>query len=558
MRRLFLAILCLALLTTAVSATAAVTGLQSNTTVRGDGTCQVSLTVQITVDGAESVEAFPLPSDARDISLNGGGARTFQRDGRRWVELSGLVYGPGVYSFTLNYSLGDRVSREKSGLVLTLPLLSGFGYPIERMEFSITFPDTPTERPTFVSTYYPESVENLMEYHLSGQVLTGYFVQGLKDHETLTMKLAVSEKMFPQPMIKRWSLSTEDMAMYGLILLSAVYWLVFLRCRKPKRLRRTQAPNGLTAGEMGCGLIGQGVDLNTTVISWAYMGYLSIHIDRNRRVLLRKRMDMGNERSEFEVRCFKTLFGGRRTVDGSGEHYGRLGRKAAKTIPGIRNYYRKSWGNPFVFRCLAAGIGVFAGISLAAAFATDTVWRVLLSLLLGASGGIVAWMIQLGVRCIHLRRKRDLLIALVLSFIWLIISNWAGEWNVAMLLFVTQILAGLAGAYGGRRTPEGMQTMGEILGLRQYLKSLSPGEARNILQNNPEYYFAMIPYALALGVDRAFARQFGDAKLPACPYFSGGPASAMTAQQWNRLLREVLQVLDERQNPVTLSKFLKR
>lgn len=558
MRRLFLAILCLALLTTAVSAAGTVTGLQNNTTIRSDGTCQVSLTVQFTVTGTEPVGAFPLPSDARDISLNGGGAKTYQQDGRRWVELSGYVYGPGVYTFTLNYALGDQISREKSGLVLTLPLLSGFGYPIDRMEFSITFPGTPTENPTFVSTYYPESVANLMEYSISDQVLTGYFTQGLKDHETLTMTMEVSEKMFPQPMVKRWSLSTEDMAMYGLIVLSTVYWLVFLRCRKPKRLRRTQAPNGLTAGEMGCALIGQGVDLNTTVISWAYMGYLSIHIDRNRRVLLRKRMDMGNERSEFEVRCFKTLFGGRRTVDGSGEHYGRLGRKAAKTIPGMRHYYRKGWGNPLVFRFLAAGIGVFSGISLATAFATDTVWRVLVSLLLGALGGIVAWMIQLGVRGIHLRKKRDMLIALVLCLVWLIISNWAGEMVVAILLFVTQILAGLAGAYGGRRTPEGMQTMGEILGLRQYLKSLSMSEARTILQNNPDYFFAMIPYALALGVDRAFARQFGDAKLPACPYISGGRSSVMTARQWNELLRSVLQVLDERQKPVTLSKFLKR
>lgn len=558
MRRLFLALICLALLTTAVSAAGTVTGLQSNTVLHSDGSCQVSVTVQITVDGTEPVSAFPLPSDARDITLNGGGAKTFQKDGCRWVELSGLIYGPGVYSFTLNYALGDRVTGSKNGLVLTLPLLSGFGYPIDRMEFSITFPGTPTETPTFSSTYHPESVENFMEYSIDRQVLTGYFIQGLKDHETLTMKLAVDDEMFPQPMVKRWSLSTEDMAMYGLIFLAGLYWLVFLRCKPPRRLRRTQAPNGLTAGEMGCGLIGQGVDLNTTVISWAYMGYLSIQIDRNRRVLLRKRMDMGNERSEFEVRCFRTLFGGRKTVDGSGEHYGRLGRKAAKIIPGIRNYYRKGWGSPMVFRFLAAGIGVFAGISLATAFATDTVWRVLLGVLLGAFGGIVAWMIQLGVRCIHLRRKRDLLIALVLSFVWLIISNWAGEIIVAILVFVTQVFAGLAGAYGGRRTPEGMQTMGEILGLRQYLKTLSMGEARSILQNNPDYFFAMIPYALALGVDRAFARQFGDMKLPACPYISGGRDSGMTARQWNDLLRSVLQVLDERQNPVTLSKILKR
>ena len=42
-----------------------------------------------------------------------------------------------------------------------------------------------------------------------------------------------------------------------------------------------------------------GADLTMMVFSWAQLGYLVIHLDDNGRVMLHKRMDMGNERSSF-------------------------------------------------------------------------------------------------------------------------------------------------------------------------------------------------------------------------------------------------------------------
>jgi hypothetical protein len=342
--------------------------------------------------------------------------------------------------------------------------------------------------------------------------------------------------------------------MYCLALLALVYWLAALRCLPPKRLRRTQPPEGITAGELGCCLVGQGVDFNMLVLSWAQMGYLTIQLEHGRRVRLHKRMEMGNERSDFEVRMFKTLFGGRRIVDGGGEYYARLGRKAARTLPHARNYYRTGSGNPYVFRFLAAGIGICSAFSLAAAFAADTAWRVVLTILLSVVGAAFSWQIQRGGRCLHLRHKRDLYLALVCAFLWMVLSNFVGELNVAIFVIVTQFLAGLSCAYGGRRTEAGMHFMGEVLGLRRYLKSVSTRELTEILRRNPDYYFALAPYAMALGVDRVFSRQFGSEKISPCPYLTVSHAAPATARQWNQLLREAISVLDERQKPVLLQK----
>lgn len=555
MRRLFWAILCIALLSTAVHATDTVTQLQSNTSVASNGTCQVSMVMQLSLDNAPESPRFPLPADARDITLNGNVPKTSSDALVRWVDLSGVVSAGGSYTLALTYTLPDAVWAKKDGtLELRLDLLSGFQYPISNMEFSIQLPGNPEERPVFSSTYHPETIDTMMEYTVVDGVISGHFSQGLKDHETLTMTLEVPEVLFPQPIVKQWSLSTEDVLMYGLALLALTYWLIALRCMPPRRLRRTQPPEGITAGELGCCLVGHGVDFNMLVLSWAQMGYLTIQLERDRRVRLHKRMDMGNERSDFEMRMFKTLFGGRRIVDGGGEYYARLGRKAARILPHARNYYRTVSGNPYVFRVIAAGIGICSAFSLAAAFAADTTWRILLTILLSLVGAVFSWQIQRGGRCLHLRHKRDLYLAIACSFLWMVLSNFVGELNVAVFVIVTQFLAGVACAYGGRRTESGMHSMGEILGLRRYLKSVSSRELAEIVKYNPDYYFTLAPYAMALGVDKVFSRQFGSEKMLQCPYLTVSGSAPTTAQQWNQLLREAVAVLDERQKPVLLQK----
>lgn len=547
MRRFLLVILCVMMLTTAVFAAGTVSDMQSTTTVSTNGSCDITLTFTLTLDGSDAVPRYPLPADAYNITVNGASARTTQEYLIRWVDLSRAVPANGTCTVTMHYTLPDRVTASKSGLTLTVPLLSGFSIPVERLQFSISIPGDFDAKPAFSSTYYPESTDSLIDYSVADRVITGQVIQPLKDHETLSMTLAVSESLFPQTIGKRWSLSNEDLAMYAFALAALVYWIVFLRCLPPQRLRRTQPLDSRTAGELGCCLTGQGVDFTAMVLSWAQMGYLSIRIDRSRRVLLQKRMNMGNERSELEMRCFKTLFGGRRIVDGGGAYFARLGRKMARTVPGARHNFRKTLGSPNIFRALAAGIGVFAGVSLATAFASDTVWRVLFSILLGAAGGAAAWLIQSGGRCLHLRRKRDLVIAAACSAVWFILSRMAGEEGVAIFLILTQFLSGLASAYGGRRTDDGMQAMAEVLGLRRYLKSVTNAELRLILARDPDYYFTLVPHALALGVDRAFARKFGDLPMEHCLYLSDDKSHPRTASAWNKLLREVVAVLDARQ-----------
>ena len=556
MRRFFLAVLCVFLLALPVSAVSGISSAQSQTVVASDGSCQVTLTMTLQLDSAVSDLVFPLPAQARDITVNGQRASSTYTGNVRNVDLKNAVAGAGTYTLTLRYSLPDAVTADaKNKLTLTIALLSGFAYPVDRLDFSITLPGAPEAQPVFTSIYYQQTVDSVMDCTIDGAVISGSFTQRLQDHETLTMTLSVTESMFPQSMSKRWSMDTVDLVMIAIGVLTVLYWIAAMRCRPPRRLRRATPPEGITAGELVCHLMGQGADLTMMVVSWAQMGYILIQPDDNGRVLLHKRMDMGNERSDFENRYFRSLFGRRQLVDGTGYHYAQLCRKSKRSIPGRQLNFLPASGNPLLLRILAAFIGTLSGISLAQAYASDTGWRIALSILLGIAGSVISWLIQSGAMSLHRRDKLPLWIGLGGCALWYMLSHPVGEWNVAISVILAQILAGLAAAYSGRRTETGMQTMAHILGLRRYLKTVSKEDLKRILAANPSYYYDIAPYALALDADRALARQMGSKPLPECTYLTTGMDGHMTAREWNQLLRDTVQSLDALQKRLPLERL---
>ncbi len=559
MRRFFIALACCLLLTVCVSAVSTVTELQTNTTVTSDGTCEVSLTLQLKLEEAPDQLLYPLPAQARNITLNGGPARTTLSSGGRSVNLSGSVHSAGTYTFTIQYDLPDAVTtNKKEQLILTLQLLSGFSYPIEKLHFSITLPGAPEHSPQFLSTYHQESADYYIDYTTDGNVIRGSFTTGLKDHESLTMTLVVPEEQFPQPISKKWSLSADDILLYICIALGLVYWLASMRALPPRHIRRTQAPEGMTAGQLGCALTGRGVDFTALVFSWAQMGYVLLQLDDNGRVLLHRRMEMGNERSEFEVRAFRTLFGKRRTVDGSGFHFARLSRKLAGTVPNIRSYYLPGSGNPAFLRAVCLIIALTGSISLALALVSDTIWQILLALVLMAAGTVLSRLIQRGAANVHLRRKHALYTALAGSVLWLALSIAAAEWVYALLVLLSQWFFAFAAAYGGRRTESGRLAMAQILGLRRHLARVPKQELQQILRRNPDYYYALAPYALALGVNKAFARQLDGKKLPQCSYLVTSMDGHLTAREWDQLLRTAAAAMDANQPRTWLERLLGR
>lgn len=535
-------------------------GATINAAVNANGSCQITTDLQIHITSAVDSLYFPLPKAARSVSVNGSTARTHRSGDYLEVNLSSLVRGAiGDFSLRIQYTLPNTVNyNELDKLQLQLPLLSGFLFPVDQLSFTVNLPGENTVKPAFSSGYYQQSIESDMDFATNGSTVTGSVLSPLKDRETLVMTLEVSEDMFPQDPIKQWSMGVEDILMIVLAVLALLYWLIFLRSAPLLRQRTADAPQGLAAGNLGSVLTGEGTDLTLLVFSWAQLGYLLIQVQEGGRVKLHKRMEMGNERSGFEVRIFRALFSKRTIVEGTGLTYALLCRKVAAGAPDIRELYKPRSGNHRILRLLCAAIGICSGVSTGIAIAGDALLGFLLIAILAIAGGAAAWFMQLWWKGLHLHRKDLLIFGLSLAALWSLLGFLSGEGAVNLYAALAQLLCGVLWAYGGRRTVTGRQSAGQILGLRSYLCRLSHADAQRLTLSDPEYFFEMAPYAMALGALYPFARRFGKMKLGPCPYLTTGLDGQMSAAQWSKLMLSAAKALDARQRRMPLDRLLGR
>ena len=535
------------------------TSMEFSATVTSDGICQITQRMMLYLDAPVDNLTFPIPYNARDIRVNGSGASATRSGDVLLVNLSRVIgSAAGSASVTISYTLPNIVENTDDVLTLELPMLCGFSCPVQEMSFSITLPGEITGKPTFTSTYHQTLIAQNMTYTVTGNQITGTLTRNLMDQDWLVMTLPVTEDLFPQEHPIVWSMDLPEVMMVVFAVLAIVYWLVFLRCLPPRQLRRANAPDAVNAGELGVALTMCKTDLTALVVHWAQLGYILIHLDDSGRVFLHKRMGMGNERSGYENRIFKHLFGKRQVIDGTGLHYAQLCRKVAAGKPGIHGLFLRQSGSPLIFRGLAALVGMFAGASAGAILGTDSIFQGLLVVLLSVLGLAAAWFMQEGFKQLHLRNKLPLWISLGLCAAWLLLGLLAGELNVAACNVAAQIIAGLSAAYGGRRTELGKQLAAQILGLRRYMTSVSVEDLKRNLDINPDFYHNLAPFALALGVDRSFARRFKGIRLPACPYLTTGMDGHMTALEWSHLLRDAVDALDERQKQLLLERLLSK
>ena len=551
-------LLCVCLLTTVVFADSTITNASSVSYITSNGACQVSLNVTIRLEDAGATPKFALPANAKNVTLNGASVRTYASTVSGDVimaDLSSLKGLVGDYPLTFTYTLNDVTVTENRKLYIKIPLLSGADYPIQAMSFQVTLPGEITHKPSFSSGYLQTGVESIISYVSGGSMLNGSVTQALSDQETLTMKLQVEPEDFPGKLYIEREGNPEVIYMVLCGAAAVIYWLLMLRNVPLIRRRETLPPEGITAGEMGCRLTVAGVDLTMMIFSWAKRGYVRIIPDRHGRVMIVKKMEMGNERTEFENRCFQMLFGRADAIDATGVPYAKLYNKVVQTVSGAKELHRRKAGNTRLFRVIGTGVSGFCGVCFAMNMIHRPGLQIFAAAVLAALGVVVGWCIQSAMYRIHLRGKMRLYLGIGCAYLWLILGFISGVFGIGLIVVLAEMLLGLMVAYGGRRSDLGLYQAGQILGLRRYLKTISEDDIDRNLENNPDYFFDMMPFALALGVEKRFAKRFGKRNVGHCTYMAARQDRRRDAVEWALLLRKTADRMDHRQRKMLLHKW---
>lgn len=556
--RFWMLLLCALLLCLPAFAYSAATEAQSFVTLSSDGSASVNLNLTLRLEQSDKGITLQLPKNARNATVNGTAYHISESGDIRYLTISKATGGmSGMYSISVHYTLDNVLEFSKGNLLqANVPILSGFDYPVETAEFTVTFPGEITGIPTFTSLYMQTDVDSIISYDIDANTLSGVVTRELKDHDAFNILIAVDAAHFADSDILKTEGTFVMKAMGICGGLALLYWLGFLRFLPVLPQRQTQAPMTITAGDVGSLLAGQGTDLTLMVLSWAQMGYIMIETDARGRVLLHKRMEMGNERSDTENRIFAALFRKKNTIAGTGQAYAHLCKRVAANRNNVKGYFSQFTGKTAVFAWLCALTGAFGGIDIARGLAADGFFQYFWMVVLFLIGLFSARSIQelTGLWFLHKWDKK--LTALAAMVLWLVLGYMSGQMILAGIVIGIQILGGFLGYYGGLRNAAGRQITAELLGLRRYIARLYK-EKSDIYQNT-EYFYRVLPFALALGVEEQLARAYERAALPECTFLIYGSRRTPKAWEFVKKVRDITGTLDERQKTLMMEKILGR
>ena len=181
--------------------------------------------------------------------------------------------------------------------------------------------------------------------------------------------------------------------------------------------------------------------------------------------------------------------------------------------------------------------------------------QILLAVFFGVAAAVSAWHIQEMAYRTHIRGKTSVYLGLICVVFWILMGILAGQVWIPLGSALGQLLLGYFAAYGGRRSELGRASAAQILGLRAYMKTIGKEELHRRCKLDPDYFFTMAPFALALGVIAPFAKCFTGRKIAPCPYLMCGIQSRRPAGDWARILADTADRLDARQRRMQVEKW---
>jgi hypothetical protein len=559
LKRLLGIVLTVVLLTAALvlpANAATVTSLYIQSSVDLEAVCTVTATVELYLDQPTEELRFTMPDGAKNGSV--AGYRAKKKNGALVITNdAGFI---GVNTFQLSWTVDAQVADNTDdtddddviqSVIVTLPLQgSGFTWAVEKATFLVSMPRNFEATPEIISGYYGTLGDDDYVLEQNGSVLTGEITAALLDHEALTMQLILPTDYFT---VDRTAGKNQGMTVASLLALFLFGFLAELYRRKKLRFRalnvteRVQPPENVTAGAVPFLLDGGEPDPVALLTQWAGLGYLTI-INRGRsRTTFHRRMAMGNERKDYENAMFAAMFAGRDVCQSTERGFRRACAALAKPL---RRYWRsqaydQTGGNPGLGRFLAA---VPAGAALMAGadglLPTGSGWLAL-AIVLIIPGIWLGRQIQNGAAADRWGAPlvpwvRGGICALVL----LVLGIAGGAWLVTLPALALQIWYGYATRYGGRRTEVGCELLEQLLGLRQFCLTATTERLEELQKKQPQYYYELLPYAMALGVGKRFSARFpAEQKLESPDWLDMGRRKTLHPTQFYALYDQVTRTL---------------
>ena len=516
-----------------------------NTVTRTDGSTNTN---RAKITNVNVNEKYSLSRGADEVKLKIGDAGT-------------VLTGRHTYQISYTYNIGNDKLKDADEFYLNL-IGNQWDTNINKLTFTITMPkDFDTDKIGFSVGKYGKSGildDGYFNYSVKNNVITGTYNKTLPPNNGFTVRITLPEGYFEKQKLKITVFDFIAICLPIIFLIIAIFeWEKYGKDEKPVETVEFNPPDNMNSLDVAYAYKGKvnSNDVVSLLIYLANKGYIKIKVEETGSKLLKsksykiievKKYD-GNDENErlFLERLFKngTIY---RTENNNVFRCvtkSDLEESFYKTVNEIidnentselknKIFEKGVWNRAKIIILsllviLTMSIGpLLNGISIKTTVIANLVLIVITMLF---------YLFALSSKFNNTRNK-NIIIAFVISFftifyfvfvlLYVIVSEIIINMNklglielgiqVISLIFIMILVTLMK-----RRTKYGTEVLGRILGFKTFLKTAEKEKLETLVNQDPEYFYNILPYAYVLGVSDEWIKNFETISLMPPEWYVG-------------------------------------
>ncbi len=467
----------------------------------------------------------------------------------------------GVHTYEYGYTMdaGDDGTSAFDEFYFNL-IDSKWAAPIDHFSFTIHMPkDFDAAKVGFTTGQKGNTGYNqdAVKYQVDKTTISGEITQRVAPYESFTIRLELPQGYYVG--VRNAADGVMPCLFAGAAIMALALVLFFTSGKRKRELQTVEfnPPEGMNSADVGYIVDGvvEDKDAVSLLIYWADQGNISIIQEDKKKLSFEKLKDLPDTANDYERILFDKMFakGNRISIADMQYEFSSTIAAAKERIkdkyemPENRVFTKKSVGLEKLV-CALAPLPVIIALAF-------SVYSLSLEGIAAVIGGVIAWVIGWVISsaiCMNVHKMRSekllsktgsiigwsIVTILYLAFTGLFNFELFGGWLLLPALFTLGMIL-LAPAMR-RRTEKGAQWSGRILGLKHFIETVEAEKLKMLVEDDPQYFYHILPYAYVLGVTDKWAKQFESIAVEPPGWYYGYNGSVFTTIWFASMLNHSL------------------
>lgn len=431
------------------------------------------------------------------------------------------VHGEKTYTLSYDYAMGKDPLRKADELYFNI-VGTEWECPIANISWEIHMPKTfdATSLGYSVGNYAASGYDtDMLQSTVTDQTITGSYAGNLNAYEGITVRCTLPEGYF----IYKINYMPYVLVALVVLLCAILFWFTGKE-DKVIPVISFEPPEGYNPLDVAFveKEAVSNTDMAALLIYLANKGYLRIEQNKGKDSFSMTKIKDYDGDNNIEVLYMKGLFKRGNTASTKSLAKGSFYEDVAKCVTKENKKMKeKKFFFPtampkflyFIGACVVAGVyGILArSMPMTIAFAA----------LCFVLGGLLSPVVKEGLS--NLDHKITPVVCVIIFVIAAVIFNAFAPktWIAFVVCGIADTILALFMFFGSKRTKAGNQVYGQILGFKEFIKKAELDRLKMLVEENPSYYYDIMPYAYVLGLSDQWIENFESMHMPEPDWYSG-------------------------------------